>query len=180
MYNILQEEQCKLYLSLKAMSESRLTPASFSEWNVKLSRKVAIRRKIFMVPKDNPLPDDVLIHRIPAEHVEHLPLDVDTSAFWLIDSCVQQHKLGPGVSELEVSSEATQKSTGMSPPIAAASSSSLPLHMPIATTMQVESEPTRLQIKDSEHKGRCLEREPSTPDDRAAEAIATFCKASQY
>ncbi len=63
-----------------------------------MSRTSSLRRKLWMVPKSNISDVQALTpFLIDPSLISEWPMGIDPDGIYVVDSCVEQHKLGPNV-----------------------------------------------------------------------------------
>ena len=167
--NMDDKEAIRLYLGLKEVN-GRVTASMFKEWKQTLSTATTVKRRIYLVPRNNPSIDiesfsDFLV---PISTVDP-PDGIDVEDYYFVDAGVDRARLGKGVLELEVSVRST-RSKRIPSSFSPASSAAPTPHkvLPVAD----ES----VDRKATPPRQRTLKREDTVEDSTAAEDIAQHTK----
>ena len=161
---------------------SRITAECFNSYNRKITHARTLKRKLWVVPCVN-IPkidmDSIREFIITSDMLTELPDFMDLVSNMMVDQCVSQKKLGPGVTEFEV----TLSDVSQFQPAPDVSNVSADVGLPSPVSVEVvlrESPSLNVVLPSASTAGtpsrRTLEREASVPDDDAAEHIALDTK----
>ena len=167
--NMDDKEANRLYLGLEEVN-GRVTASMFKEWKQTLSTATTVKRRIYLVPRNNPSIDiesfsDFLV---PISTVDP-PDGIDVEDYYFVDAGVDRARLGKGVLELEVSVRSTRSKRIPSSCSPASSAAPTPHKvLPVAD----ES----VDRKATPPRQRTLKREDTVEDSTAAVDIAQHTK----
>ena len=183
--NIVPDEEgtIRLYLALQSLKTGgRVTPKDLAQWKHTAVGHTLHKTTYWVLPKtlrpdlDQELPANVFVD--PAS----FDIAVDNpGAYWFLDQCVPQEKLGPGATTIEAAS-GIAKTADLGQPVSCGSvipalGAQQHVHRPAAQSLPAQevraADPTPLPLPAPSQPTRVLSEHPSNPDEPEADVDIT-------